>query len=283
MTDISPLLGRKPERSPRGLKLMVVDSQPESRALLKGALRTLSAVETIAEMATPVNLELALEENPANIVFIEQSFGWESISGLVGRIRNQQGGAKTNFVLTSSNLTMESRRQGIETGILGYLAKPFDIRSLEMAIRDSMGKVATNHKDTLNKVRRIGFFAEFTDLELVRLLKICHTRKFQVGEYIFHEGDIGDRLYVLLSGTIDILKQRPDGPEKLAQQVAGDCFGEMALVDSEPRSADACVSSDVMVIEVNAEIINDPNDLLALKIFRKLAILVTQKLRNYTR
>ena len=283
MTDISPLLGRKPERSPSGLKLMVVDSQPESRALLKGALRTLSAVETIAEMATPVNLELALEENPANIVFIEQSFGWESISGLVGRIRNQQGGAKTNFVLTSSNLTMESRRQGIETGILGYLAKPFDIRSLEMAIRDSMGKVATNHKDTLNKVRRIGFFAEFTDLELVRLLKICHTRKFQVGEYIFHEGDIGDRLYVLLSGTIDILKQRPDGPEKLAQQVAGDCFGEMALVDSEPRSADACVSSDVMVIEVNAEIINDPNDLLALKIFRKLAILVTQKLRNYTR
>ena len=283
MTDISPLLGRKPERSPSGLKLMVVDSQPESRALLKGALRTLSAVETIAEMATPVNLELALEENPANIVFIEQSFGWESISGLVGRIRNQQGGAKTNFVLTSSNLTMESRRQGIETGILGYLAKPFDIRSLEMAIRDSMGKVATNHKDTLNKVRRIGFFAEFTDLELVRLLKICHTRKFQVGEYIFHEGDIGDRLYVLLSGTIDILKQRPDGPEKLAQQVAGDCFGEMALVDSEPRSADACVSSDVMVIEVNAEIINDPNDLLALKIFRKLAILVTQKLRSYPR
>ena len=283
MTDISPLIGRKPERSSAGLKMMVVDSQPESRALLKGALRSLSTVETIAEMATPVNLELVLEENPANIVFIEQSFGWDSISGLVGRIRNQQRGANTNFVLTSSNLNMESRRQGIETGILGYLSKPFDIRSLEMAIRDSMGKVATNHKDTLNKVRRIGFFAEFTDLELVRLLKICHTRKFQAGEYIFHEGDIGDRLYVLLSGTIDILKQRPEGPETLVQQVAGDCFGEMALVDSEPRSADACVSSDVMVIEVNAEIINDPNDLLALKIFRKLAILVTQKLRNYTR
>ena len=283
MTDISPLISRKPERSSAGLKMMVVDSQPESRALLKGALRSLSTVETIAEMATPVNLELVLEENPANIVFIEQSFGWDSISGLVGRIRNQQRGANTNFILTSSNLNMESRRQGIETGILGYLSKPFDIRSLEMAIRDSMGKVATNHKDTLNKVRRIGFFAEFSDLELVRLLKICHTRKFQAGEYIFHEGDIGDRLYVLLSGTIEILKQRPEGPETLVRQVAGDCFGEMALVDSEPRSADACVSSDVMVIEVNAEIINDPNDLLALKIFRKLAILVTQKLRNYTR
>lgn len=283
MTEISPLLARKPERASPGLKMMVVDSQPESRALLKGALRSLSTVETIAEMATPVNLELVLEENPANIVFIEQSFGWDSISGLVGRIRNQQKGANTKFVLTSSNLNMESRRQGIETGILGYLSKPFDIRSLEMAIRDSMGKVATNHKDTLNKVRRIGFFAEFTDLELVRLLKICHTRKFQAGEYIFHEGDIGDRLYVLLSGTLDILKQRPDGPEKLVQLVAGDCFGEMALVDSEPRSADARASADVMVIEVNAEIINDPNDLLALKIFRKLAILVTQKLRNYTR
>ncbi len=57
----------------------------------------------------------------------------------------------------------------------------------------------------------------------------------------------------------------------------------MALVDAEPRSADALSTSDTMVIEVNSEIINDINDILALKIFRKLAILVTKKLRDYTK
>jgi len=53
-------------------------------------------------------------------------------------------------------------------------------------------------------------------------------------------------------------------------------------VDQEPRSADARAKGDTMIIEVNDQIINDINDILALKLFRKIAILVTKKLRTYT-
>ncbi len=56
----------------------------------------------------------------------------------------------------------------------------------------------------------------------------------------------------------------------------------MAIVDAEPRSADVRAVTDASLIEVNAQIIKDANDNLTLKIFRKLAILVTQKLRSYT-
>ena len=73
-----------------------------------------------------------------------------------------------------------------------------------------------------------------------------------------------------------------DRVESLATVSPGDCFGEMAIVDMEPRSADARAVSDASLIEVNAQIIKNVNDVLALKIFRKLAILVTRKLRNYT-
>ena len=145
-----------------------------------------------------------------------------------------------------------------------------------------MGKVSTNHKETLNKVRRISFFSDFTDLELVKLLKICHTRKFAEGETIFSEGELGDRFYVLLAGTAEITKQRKDRVESLMTVHAGECFGEMAIVDAEPRSADVRALSDAILIEVNAQIIKNVNDVLALKIYRKLAILVTQKLRSYT-
>ncbi|MEE8436459.1 MAG: cyclic nucleotide-binding domain-containing protein, partial [bacterium] len=91
-----------------------------------------------------------------------------------------------------------------------------------------------------------------------------------------------DRLYVLIAGQVEIIKHRDSGMEVLATMRAGDCFGEMALVDQEPRSADARAKGDSMIIEVNAQILNDIDDILALKLFRKIAILVTKKLRNYT-
>ncbi len=282
MAALPTAFAQKPQGQQNMLSVLVVDSHGESRSLLKGALRSIKEVDAIRESGTLAHVPNILVEGPADIVFVEESLGWNEISALVAHVRSQAVGRKTNFVLMSSGLDMESRRQGMRVGILGYLAKPFDVKSLEAAIRDSRGKVATNHKDTLDKVRRINFFHEFSDMELVRLLKICHTRKFTAGETVFSEGEIGDRFYVLISGSVEILKHRKEGMENLATVKAGDCFGEMAIVDMQPRSADARAATDATMIEVNSEIIKNVNDVLALKIFRKLALLVTQKLRAYT-
>ena len=272
-----------PPRPSRALKILIVDPLPESRQLLKGALRNLKDVESVRETGMARNIMDLVNDSPVNLILIDQNLGDENVFDVVKRLKSEPLAAGTKFLLMSSALDTESRRRGIEVGILGYLSKPYDLNSLESAIRDSLGKVSTNHKETLNKVRRIEFFADFTDLELVRLLKICHTRKFGAGEILFSEGDHGDRLYVIVAGQVHILKRRDADKEVLATLTVGDCFGEMALVDQEPRSADAVAAGDCMVIEVNAQIINDINDILALKLFRKMAILVTKKLRVYTR
>src|SRR5579863_7380415 len=272
-----------PPRATRLLKLLIVDPLPESRQLLKGALRNLKDIDSVRETGSPRHIIDIIGDAPVDLIMIDQNLGDESVFDVVKGLRTEPRTAGVKCVLMSSDLDTESRRKGIEVGILGYLSKPYDLNSLESAIRDSLGKVSTNHKETLNKVRRLDFFSQFTDLELVRLLKICHTRKFQAGEILFREGDHGDRVYVLIAGQIHILK-RPDGnKEVLATLGVGDCFGEMALVDQEPRSGDAEAATECMVIEVNAQIINDINDILALKLFRKMAILVTKKLRVYTR
>ena len=272
-----------PPRPSRQLKLLVVDPLPESRQLLKGALRNLKDIESVRETGSARHIFDIISDAPVDLILIDQNLGDENVFDVVKSLKSEPRTAGVKFILMSSSLDTESRRKGIEAGILGYLAKPYDLNSLESAIRDSLGKVSTNHKETLNKVRKIEFFSEFTDLELVRLLKICHTRKFQAGEILFREGDHGDRLYVLIAGQVHILKRRDGNKEVLATLGVGDCFGEMALVDQEPRSADAEAATDCMVIEVNSQIINDINDILALKLFRKMAILVTKKLRVYTR
>lgn len=283
MTDILIGAAQKRQRTGTELSVLVVDPSPESRSLLKGALRSVDGVHTVRDSGTPQNVMEIIHEQPADVIFLEQQLGEDQDAfELVKQIKNQPAGANAKFVLTSSELDMESRRKGMEAGILGYLSKPFDIRGLEAAIRDALGKVSTNHKDTLNKVRRIAFFTDFSDMELVRLLKICHTRKFAKDEVVFSEGELGDRFYVLLAGNVEITKQRKDRVESLMTVQAGECFGEMAIVDAEPRSADVHAVNDATLLEVNAEIIKNVNDVLALKIFRKLAILVTQKLRAYT-
>jgi response regulator RpfG family c-di-GMP phosphodiesterase len=283
MTE-SPLI--RPENRPvkpkQALSVLLIDNQPESRALLKAALRSIPSVVEIREASTTKHVPQLLAQHAASIVLVEQNIEDEDVFELVKGIRRDPATANTRFVLMSNHLDTESRRRGIEAGILGYLSKPFDINSLERSLKDSMGKVSTNLKETLNKVRRIEFFSDFTDMDLVRLLKICHTRKYQDGETIFNEGERGDRLYVLIMGQVEIIKHRDTGTETLATMNAGDCFGEMALVDQEPRSADARAKGDTMIIEVNDQIINDINDILALKLFRKIAILVTKKLRTYT-
>ena len=283
MATVPAWAEQKPQSEKPQIAVLVVDPLPEARSLLKGALRSVSGVGSVRDSGAPQNVPDILSEQPADVIFLEQNLGEdEDVFELVKQIRTHPAGANTKFVLMSSELDMDSRRLGMESGILGYLSKPFDIRGLEAAIRDAMGKVSTNHKETLNKVRRISFFSDFSDLELVKLLKICHTRKFAEGETIFSEGELGDRFFVLLAGTVEITKQRKERVESLMTVQAGECFGEMAIVDAEPRSADVRALSDATLIEVNAEIIKNVNDVLALKIFRKLAILVTQKLRAYT-
>lgn len=289
MSESSPLTAGAPPAKPAGgphLKILVIDPQPESRSLVKAALRSINGVDSIMERGSPTAVEELLAENPANLILIEEDLEQDPEQDpfdVVNLIRGIPATSKANFILMSRNMTVESRRKGIEAGILGYLVKPFDIKSLEMAIRDAQGKVSTNIKDTLDKVRRIGFFTGFTDKELVRLLKICHTRKYAAGEPIFREGEQGDRLFVLLAGEVEIVKEMGGETKVLATMTAGDVFGEMAIVDAEPRSADAVPKQDAMVIEVHDQVLNNHEDLLALKLFRKFAILVTKKLRDFTR
>lgn len=275
---------RGPAKTVRALNVALVDNIPESRALLKAAMRSIPYIDNIRETSSAANLPLILSEQPVNVVIIEENMDEDDgdIFGLVKKVRANPGTSGVKFILMSSNLNTESRRKGMEAGILGYLSKPFDIMSLERAIKDSMGKVSTNLKETLNKVRRIEFFSDFKDLELVRLLKICHTRKYQDKDQIFNEGEKGDRLYVLIAGKVEIIKGSEGDPTVLATLTPGDVFGEMALVDHEPRSAEARAKGDSMIIEVNDQILSDIEDILALKLFRKIAILVTKKLRNYT-
>jgi NADH dehydrogenase len=74
---------------------------------------------------------------------------------------------------------------------------------------------------------------------------------FDAGEVVVRQGDLGDKLYIVKSGEVEVLKSRADGTEeRVATLNAGDSFGEMALLTGARRNATvkSLTPLDVMVV-----------------------------------
>ena len=104
--------------------------------------------------------------------------------------------------------------------------------------------VATN-------LKAIPLFAHLTDEELARMSELTRRRKHPKGSVILFEDDPGDALYVVIEGQVKVVLIGEDGREVILATLAdGDFFGEMSLIDDEPRSAHviAMENSNLLVL-----------------------------------
>jgi len=87
---------------------------------------------------------------------------------------------------------------------------------------------------------RVPLFADLDEESLKELSAVARKRIYRQGEVIFHRDDPGTALYIVKEGKVKIGLTSPDGQEvSLTVFGAGECFGELAVLDGEPRSADA--------------------------------------------
>ncbi len=90
----------------------------------------------------------------------------------------------------------------------------------------------------------VPFFAGLDDAALGRVAASVRSRRFRRGEVIFHAGDPGDALFIIVSGEIKISLPSEAGEEAILVRLRpGDVFGELALLDGAPRSATATALS----------------------------------------
>ena len=90
-----------------------------------------------------------------------------------------------------------------------------------------------------DKLREIGLFRPFTDAELTQLAGIGETRSYEAHSNVVIEGELSWGIFVNLEGNLAVLKNNPMTGHafEVAEIRSGGMFGEMSLLDEQPRSA----------------------------------------------
>jgi CRP-like cAMP-binding protein len=108
-------------------------------------------------------------------------------------------------------------------------------------------------------------------------------KRFPQGQLLFHEGDQGEDMYIIQSGRVAIKKKVEGGETTLAVLEKGDFFGEMAILERQPRSASAEMLEDGDLIVIAGEIFGDmikANPEIAVRMLRKQSIRLRETNRH---
>lgn len=106
----------------------------------------------------------------------------------------------------------------------------------------------------INTLRTIPLFSDLREGDIERIGQAARERSYPRNSVIVFEDDPGDALYVVLSGQVKVVLTAEDGREViLSVRDRGDFFGEMSLIDQEPRSAHVIAMEEARLLVLRRE------------------------------
>jgi hypothetical protein len=104
-------------------------------------------------------------------------------------------------------------------------------------------------------IRQVPIFADLEPDDLEELAQIVEERRVDAGRDVFREGEPGDAVYLIVKGSVTVFTGgMGDRPERILNELgAGACIGEMAVLDSAPRSATVRANVQTRMLRVPGE------------------------------
>jgi HEAT repeat protein len=123
-------------------------------------------------------------------------------------------------------------------------------------------------------LKRVPLYRSLSLDQLHTITTHLTERDVEPGEVIFHEDDTSHELYLIVSGQVNILRQRNGGEQLLNSLKAGDFFGDMAIFENRPRSATVVAMAPGVLLVLSPEhfrqvILQEPA--ISFEIFRELS------------
>ncbi len=134
-------------------------------------------------------------------------------------------------------------RAGKISVLKGLLAIP---TQLSAAPRESGGLRAGHMK-------RIRLFADMTDAQIDKFIHLVDQVKVKAFSPIVKQGENGDSMFLILEGEARVATKMNGKEDTIATLAIGDFFGEVALLDNGPRSADVIANKDCTLLKLSKE------------------------------
>jgi CRP-like cAMP-binding protein len=108
--------------------------------------------------------------------------------------------------------------------------------------------------DALDALRNVPLFRQVADADLRALAQLARERQYPKGSLILSQGDAGEALFLISNGQVKVGVVAEDGREVILSVLGpGSFFGEMALLDDEPRSAHVTAMDDTTLLQLRRD------------------------------
>jgi CRP/FNR family transcriptional regulator len=128
------------------------------------------------------------------------------------------------------------------------------IRDCALFAAHKLGEMKMENIATLSLMERILFlkrvplFENLTPADIKQVASLAQEESFSDSVTMVQEGEIGDVMFIIISGEVRILVTQGQKEIEIARRKAGECVGEMALISREPRSATVSAVGDVRAL-----------------------------------
>lgn len=131
----------------------------------------------------------------------------------------------------------------------------------------------------INELKSLSFFSVFNEEEIEQIRGFIENRLYKKDEIIISEEELGDLLFILFKGSVNIVKNI-DGGEEVLNTIdkPGGFFGEMSIIEDKPRSAGAVATEDCELLTIEKG-----NFLALVKQFPDLSMHIAVSIANYLR
>ena len=221
-----------------GREILVMELQS---ALFFGSGETLAAEIDVAQKIETRTVILDLRR----LTEIDTT-GAQVLGGI--RVHLEHAGKKLLLAVNEkSRIAARLRDFGMMTSVSGWIFPDVD-RAIEWAedelIRSEMSAGVSAGEIPVEK---IGLLAGFSPAEKAMFAQKIRRETYARGDAVFHEGDPGEEMFLIASGSASIFMRQPDGGNiRLATFTPGTVFGELALLDEGKRSASVVANEELV-------------------------------------
>ena len=132
----------------------------------------------------------------------------------------------------------------------------------------------THDSELLSYIKDLPFFSTFAENQIDQILSACDLVKVEKGETIIQEGEIDDSFYILISGQVLV----QTGSEEVAVLEKGQCFGEMAYLTGEARSATIITKEECILLKISSTLLNGLSEDIQLLFFKNFTQTIIKRL-----